>query len=540
MNHWIETSGTLDLWQVGVANFLLAGSISALAIALWGALSSWRSDQRLRTFGAVIFSALILRLLIAPKWMATVFIGYKATQQGIELFPLPHYGAGATVLYHHLLGLFGNDHLVIIWSNAVMGILTLALVMTFVRKMTQSVRVGWVVGLLIALAPIFIRNDTSDANNVPCLLWIFCGLTLLSRALLERDRWFLWWACFPLALAVVSRPEMIAIAGGLVLVTVVAFPVPLERRRLLVDSAFFVPFLALTIPHWMHIWRAAQALHQGQNIKSIESLFLLKSNALINPTMLGAAYLLVAVAGTFLLWREHKRWLVSLWTLIVLTMIVYNVDLDPANMARVHVPAALFVTFLAGHGLVEIWDRWRSRIVPVLVFSVVLGSNIVPAMSFWRPTNEQAEERLIREALDAIDTPGFTLVRLNHPDMDRAEQRQRGHTHFHFPDYLFQNPTKRGRLLPLTAWLVDGPGHSDLPAYFFRGLRCYAEFRWEDEAAPKGRNENPQCRAMLKEPGVTPVFEHTIPNNGNVWINYYGDSPDLVVGLYRMGKKATP
>jgi hypothetical protein len=541
MNHWIETSGTLDLWQVGIANFFLAGSLTALVIALWGATASWRTDRNLGAMCGVVGLALVVRLLIAPKWIATVFIGYKATQQSIDLLPLSHYGAGATALYHHLLGLFGNDHLVIIWSNAVMGVITVPLVMTFTRKMTQSARVGLVVGLLVALAPILIRNDTSDANNVPCLLWLFCGLTLLVRALTERNRWFLWWACFPLALAVVSRPEMVVIAGGLVVATMVALPVPKSWRHLLVDSLFFVPFLALTIPHWMHIWRASEALHLGGNIKSFGTSFsLLENNALLEPTMFGVGYLLVAVVGTVLLWRNHRRWLIAMWMIIIAAVALYSVDLDRANLARAHVPATLLVTLLAAHGLVEIGARLkRSRVAVVLAWGLVLGSNIPPLMTLWQPTNEQTEETLIREALDAIDTPDFTLLRLSHPDSDRAQLTNRGHTHYHFPDYLIQNEERRGWVMPLSAWLVDGRGQAGRRTYFFRGIRCYAEFRWGEDSPPKGRNEHPLCRAMLQLPNIKPVFEHTVPNHGNVWINYYGDSDDFVVGLYRIDPPAT-
>jgi hypothetical protein len=549
MNHWIETTATLDLWQIAVANLLLAGSMTALVMALWGSFSNWRADRNLGAMCAVVGLAFVLRVLIAPKWMATVFIGYKATQQAIELFPLSHYGAGATVLYHHLLEVFGRDHLVIMWSNTVMGIMTIPLAMTFARRMTQSTRVGLVFGLLVATAPLLIRNDTSDANNVPCLLWLFCGLTLLVRALEERDRWFLWWSCFPLALAVVSRPEMIAIVGGGVFVTMVASPGTQDRRRWTIDALFFVPFLASAIPHWMHIWRATKALHQGGNIKTVDSLWghsewghsffgLFRNNTLLEPSLLGVGTLIVALGGTVLLWRNHKRWLMGMWALVVVAFVVYSIDLDRANMARAHAPAALFCTLLAAHGLVEISSRWkRLWVVVVLAWALVLGSNIPPLMTLWQPTNEQTEEELIREALQRVEPSGFTLIRLNYPDTDRAVAAHGGHTHYHFPDYLFQTEERRGRLVPITAWMSENLGYEEYPTYFFRGVRCYAELGWEFDPPPSGRNEHPLCRAMLDREDIKPVFERTIPNYGNVWINYYGDSPELVVGLYRVGPK---
>jgi hypothetical protein len=33
---------------------------------------------------------------------------------------------------------------------------------------------------------------------------------------------------------------------------------------------------------------------------------------------------------------------------------------------------------------------------------------------------------------------------------------------------------------------------------------------------------------------LEPVIEEEVPNRGDVWLDYYGDSPTLRLGLYRI------
>src|SRR5690606_8480738 len=70
--------------------------------------------------------------------------------------------------------------------------------------------------LFVATIPLFLRNDASDANNVPPLLWLFAALVLFEEYLAAPSaRGAL--ACSALlgTLAAISRPEL----AGLVPVT---------------------------------------------------------------------------------------------------------------------------------------------------------------------------------------------------------------------------------------------------------------------------------------------------------------------------------
>ena len=80
----------------------------------------------------------------------------------------------------------------------------------------------------------------------------------------------------------------------------------------------------------------------------------------------------------------------------------------------------------------------------------------------------------------------------------------------------------------------------EIPAYFLRSMRCYAEFRPSETEPARGENLREPCRRML-DLQLRTVFEREVPNRGNIWINYYGDTPTLTLGLYEiLGPKEIP
>src|SRR5438132_336173 len=76
------------------------------------AVGYWRSrdDGARRLLLAAVLAAAAARWLLAPLWIATVYIGYHLTQQAIDLRPIPHYGAGGPALYHALFALLPRSH----------------------------------------------------------------------------------------------------------------------------------------------------------------------------------------------------------------------------------------------------------------------------------------------------------------------------------------------------------------------------------------------------------------------------------------------
>jgi hypothetical protein len=215
----------------------------------------------------------------------------------------------------------------------------------------------------------------------------------------------------------------------------------------------------------------------------------------------------------------------------VTSLVVYMVDLCEANMARVQVPGALFVTMLAALGLSRAWDRVRAPAYRVAAVTLLVGTAMPSVSRLWAPTNEQAEEELIREAVAEMprDKP-FTLVRMDWDDRDPEKTAE--FTHYYFPDYLIERPARKGRAVSIAAW--EQRPRFDAPAYFFAGVRCYASMRKAGTPPPPGDNLQRPCARMGEQFVLEPVFERVIPNRGDVWLEYYGDAPTLKVGLYRI------
>ena len=176
---WDEVLASL---QALCAMLLLGVSLLALPRAY---ARAYRVLSESGSVGWVVVAGMVtaacLRWVLAPKTLATLFIGYRWTEQCIDLYPIPHYGAGAAGAYHALLSVLPHDHLSLMWVNAVIGVLAIPLVAALATRLFEDRTTGAVAAVLLALVPLFVRNDTSDANNVPALLWLMGGLLLLDE-----------------------------------------------------------------------------------------------------------------------------------------------------------------------------------------------------------------------------------------------------------------------------------------------------------------------------------------------------------------------
>lgn len=540
------SSARLGALQAIVALVLLALSLVALPRAYLRAYRVWRpapAPERC-LLGASIALGAALRWIVAPLWIVTVFIGYRMTQQAIELLPVSHYGIGATALYHALLTVLPRDHLSILRANSVLGVLSLPLFATFAARMLDDRRAGAVTALLVALVPLFIKNDASDANHVPCLLWLFAGLVLWEEAL-DTDRAIpLAASVVLLALAAIARPEM-PVLVPLVVALVTAGLGPREaqsdarRPRALVLVIAALAWAAFVLPQILHVASAIGALQSRSSLEgfSVNRLvdapaMLITKNAVLRPNLYPVV--LLAFAAFALLGPSRRRPHVALALLAVASLAIYSIDICWANMARVHVPGALFVTILAASGIARAWGAFRA-LAPRAIGALLLVASAVPtAILLWAPTNEQAEEELIRASLAKLPAGQFTLVLIGADDQDKS--RSTGFTHYHFPTYLLSGPGRSALVLPVSAW--EARPNFDVPAYFYAGVRCYASMRPEGTPPPPGNNLQAPCARMAERFDLEPVLERVIPNRGDVWIDYYGDSPTLDLGLYRIRPRA--
>lgn len=538
----------LDELQAGVAFALIGVSLLALSRAYLRAWSVWRPVDAWdgRALGALTALGAALRWLVAPKWIVTIYIGYHLTQQALDLYPVSHYGVGSSALYHLLFGLLPADHASLLWTNSVIGALTLPLVATWARRYLDDARAGLVVAALVATLPLFIKNDNSDANHVPALWWLFGGLVLLDEFFERRETPSLLLAASLLCLTAISRPEMPTLLPVILAVLVAAWRPP---RALLGDRRVWLTLGACAIaltPQVEHVLRQLDTLQQNASLPGLgpnwrgEFLRRLSNlNTLITPSLYPQVLLGAALFGALLPVGRYGRRL-ALLLAAAPALSVYSLDLCRANMARVHVPSALLVTIAAGGGIAAIASRLRGRAPRLLLGAAVLAL-LAPAwrrsaQTLWAPTNEQAEEEFLRAAIARLPRDGrFTYVRIGHGDREIIPGRSE-YTHDHFPDYLLAPPWGRAQKRTIREW-IERPDFSR-PVYFFSGTRCFARMRPPALPVPRGDNHQPACQQMHELFSLEPVYTRAVPNRGDVWLEYYGDAPTLRLTLYRVRPRA--
>jgi hypothetical protein len=264
---------------------------------------------------------------------------------------------------------------------------------------------------------------------------------------------------------------------------------------------------------------------------------LVHEDTVLTPSLFPVALVALAVAGLvepIVRPTARSAWRMRLALAVgaVVSLALYGLDLCRANMARVHVPGALLVTMLAAAGLAWLWERFPARAARAALLVAIAATAIPTARKLWAPTNEQAEEDFMRTALRRLPKDGlYTLVRMDRADRDRTSPGA-DFTHHHFPDYLVRPPEGTGRVSSIVDWMAD-PDFAH-PAFFYLGMRCYAEFRQADVPPPHGDALQPACARMRERFTLTPVVETTVPNRGDVWLEYYGDAPELRMGLYQI------
>ncbi len=525
----------------GVVTLVLLGlSPWCLALAYAESMKAFGTGDASRrqraALGAVLVAGALARWLLAPHRLASVFIGYKLTEHAIHLFPLTHYGAASTGLYHALFALLPADHRTLMWLHAVLGVATLPLIAAFTARFFHSRCVGLLAAAATALIPLFVRNDVSESNNVPMLWWLFGGLVLLQVSLSSRRRLPLVAAVPLLALAATARPEAPALVGVLAgAATLTAGRAAFARRELWAAAGLMT---LLLIPHLLYTLREIRMLSANGRLYGLQAgvwrrlpELLLRQTVLLRPSLFPAVILAFAALG---LWMSPRRRRVLALLLAALPLLaLYAVDLDEANMARVEVPAALLVTLAASAGARELVRLLGTTRGVTLALAALLASALPTAYVLFQPTNEATEEALILEARRHLPTATpFILVRPGEPDRREDPSSMGGVTHYHFPDYLMRRGDYRGRLRSMRAFL-DTPDFG-VPVYFFQGIRCYAVLRGPGSPPPRGANLHPLCAKMHRRFNLEPIFEREVPNYGDVWIRYYPASPTLTVGLYRV------
>lgn len=540
MSPYASQTTALDLAQVIVAGALLLAWPVGVGLAYLRTFRLWAAEGDLpaRLLAVATILAASLRWFVAPQWIATVFLGYRTAFQTLDLPTVPHYGAGVFAFYRVVLELFPRDHASFMWANSIVGVATLPLIATFALRLLRDRRAALVAAFLVAATPIFVRNDNSDALQVPILWWLCAALVLWDQFLETGSRRSLVFATL-LALQVsISRPETVALVVVLFVLQarVAAVPAGFWRRPALLAAVGLATVAWL--PHAVHVGIHALQLHERASLPGFDPGAFLRfpsglliENVLLRPRLFPIAFVPLAVYALRGSWPIGRR---PLWLLVAgaaVVQVTSMIDIGWANMARVLIPEALFCTILASLGIVRFWGEWPALLPRVVLVAIVVATAAPTALTLYAPTNEQAEEDFLREALPRLPSGRFDFLRPDYRDVIRPEEPGFSKTPSYFPDYLITPPAKNGRPIGLSDWM-NGTDRSR-PAYFLLGMRCYAAYR-DDGPPPPGDNLLPACRQLRTGYALEPLLERTVPNRGDVWLPFYGDSPSLTLGLYRV------
>jgi putative effector of murein hydrolase LrgA (UPF0299 family) len=534
--------------QLPIAWFLLAQAPLWIALAYRRAFSVLRelSPRARWALLAAFLAAALARLVLAPKRLVMLYIGYQLTAQAIALQPIPRYGAGVPAFHHLLLQRFGADHHTLLVAHALLGVALLPLLAALAHAVHRSARTTVITASLWALVPAFIAHDTSEAVTVPILFVATAGLVLFTEALIERSALALTGAVALLTLAMIGRPELPILAP--IAALCIALGLSIQGLRWAAPRlALLLPATAvLLVPHAVHILESAAMLHSqdslpmGRYTTSFIHVGVLDPElypALLWPFALVAILPFVRPKPSSSAENEGRPAHQKNLLLLVIAAADFGltwVDLDPANILRVQVPGALFLAIAIASGLDAAWERLahetekpgrfqgKSRPIALAALALLALSALPCLPAAFQATNEDEEESFVRIARAALPPGEQRLVRLGYGDLEGSQSG--APVHLHFPDYLFSPPGRPKTTRDIAEWMKSP---TDEATYFYLGVRCYTPERSYDEQpggmAPEVVPMRKACQEILDRFGGEVVVERLAPNHGDpVGTGYYG------------------
>jgi hypothetical protein len=286
------------------------------------------------------------------------------------------------------------------------------------------------------------------------------------------------------------------------------------------------------LPHLVHVFESASLLVARASLPAGRYAERFNPLGMLDASLYPAA--LWPFPPLALLFPSTRRPALALLALGALAVGLTLLDLDPANLLRVQVPAGLCWALAAALGIaaaVELLSSMHARITLVAIIAASICITAIPCIrTIWRPTNEDEEERFLRAALAALPSRPVELVRLGYGDTVGAGGSP---VHLYFPDYLARH--RGAAVRDVAEWLrAPAPGES----YFYLGVRCYTpETPFAPSSAPARVEMRPACRALLERPGAEPVLERSVDNRGDpLHTGFYGLDPHehLRLALYRL------
>lgn len=536
----------LDAWMRALGMALTALFLLTLPWAvrgLAGEILQGGTGRGLRAAAAALLMGGLLARLLAPRFLIMHYMGWQLEHQVWEWTEVPKYGPGALALYRWLFRITGPSTEAMTWLNSALGSL-MPLAAGALMAGLGSGSLGRMAALgLVALAPVMVRDATTESLLVPNLLWTLGGLALLLRARRTGSLADLVPAGTMVALAMTSRPE------SLVLVPLAAAGVLWAAPR---EGAFRVRHLLwtglpLALVLGARLVHLAAGLEVERSVGNLPSVFspwawpvllvrdLPRRSLVTWFHLFPAAATVLAAFAPLVSARRRAAWM--LWVLALAWTAVSLVDLPYVSVQRVQAPAAGFVLMAAAlgiEGLLGLRDRLPRLSFAMLALTLglaLLGSGLVTIPGLWARTHAADEETLIALALREVGSGPAVLVRRGY--LDSPGER----LHLHFPDDRFH----------LQGVVTVGPdafqaagAPLDVPVYFLRGTRCWLR------SCDAPDQEHPACRAMMDRFLLEPVEERRIrlrplPVDREVGPRHDLDFPwcladpeGMTIGLYRV------
>lgn len=521
----------LDQWQVGISLGLLSVAsafLGLLARQAWAALQLLELSEK-RLVLALLAAGAAVRLLMDTR-LTMIFSAYRLTEDIAQFTHINRYGAATAVLYRLAFSLLPTHHETLVDLHRLAGSLTVALVAALLARLgpLRPPVVG--ATALVALLPLLARNDASESNLGPVLLWLSGGLLLLDYGLTAQRRLPLIGALAWLGLAATGRPEMA------VMVPLAAAAVVLARRGwargrglLALGGALL---LALILPHLLHVTAVlGSQVGPDRGARSWPELGAELASRLL-PHHIGLspeAFPLPLTAFALLSLRhaEGRRLRAVALGLTLPWVALLLVDLPRTSLPRLEAGIAVVTCVGAAWGIsLQARASRRPRLFAALAWAVVALSAIPSSYQLLRRTNEDEAEAVLQRLLLLLPERGACLVAIGFEDPPAGDK-----VHRSLPTYLLRPPHRQVGLLGLTRWQAE-QRQCPAGAFLLVEHRCYARYRNPPGAEPLLE----VCRAVRAQ--ATPIQEWSVPNHGNNEYGYYPEIAEFRVGLYRLPEKS--
>jgi hypothetical protein len=525
----IEASTALGLILLGA--FVLLWLQRAFAGVVWRHMSA---DKVLQRQCAALGAVWLAVHLFAPGYLVMEYTGYDLTARLAWLTEISRYGAGPAWLYGWAFSLFGVDHTSVQLANRLFGLASLlpmaALLFTLMGK-----RAVWALTLYVCL-PVQWRDHLSEGimtgTNWLLLSGLAAAVCAWKRTLPQ--------VALPLAFAVwmaaaVCRPEVgvALIPLGLAVTALVCWTTEPERRGRTLFAALSAGVGAgfALWPHvrWLLVEVASQeqsaGIHQLSEATSSRITDVLTGNNFLLDGPWVSPVVLVWIAAA-LLWRGRERlWSASVILATLLWWSVTSVDLPLVSIPRVHISTWLMLIPVIGLGMLALAERGqRGRWLNIGLGVIVAAHAIWTAPTVLGASNADAEEALIRAAVDAMPSEPGCLATVRFSDSPEPGSTQR-----HFPEYLFTSH----QVLALDRLSEHWPqcqGHT----LALLGTRCFMSFRTPDDLVAPEDGEIESCKRFRDRFELEPIETLEQPNRTDFTIPVYPAREALPIGLYRV------